>query len=56
MTTKQPLGKLPRDAIGMLELPRLPDTLLAGFRELPDLTGMSADAMDELGIVADAGQ
>jgi regulator of RNase E activity RraA len=50
MTTKQPLGKLPRDAIGMLELPRLPDALLAGFRELPDLTGMSADAMDELGI------
>jgi hypothetical protein len=37
----------------MLELPRLPDTLLAGFRELPDLTGMSADAMDELGIAGE---
>lgn len=49
--TKQTLGKLPPDAIGMLELPLLPPGILDGFRALPDLTGMASDAMDELGIV-----
>jgi 4-hydroxy-4-methyl-2-oxoglutarate aldolase len=49
--TKQTLGKLPNDAFGMLELPALPAELLAGFRALPDLTGIASDAMDELGIV-----
>ena len=48
---KQPLGKLPPDAIGMLDLPPIDADILAGFRALPDLTGMSSDAMDELGIV-----
>ena len=49
--TKQPLGKLPPDAFGMLDLPSIPADIIAGFRALPDLTGMSSDAMDELGIV-----
>jgi regulator of RNase E activity RraA len=35
----------------MLELPVLPSDLLAGYRALPDLTGIVSDAMDELGIV-----
>jgi 4-hydroxy-4-methyl-2-oxoglutarate aldolase len=48
---KQSLGKLPADAFGMLELPVLSAEILEGFRALPDLTGMSSDAMDELGIV-----
>ena len=48
---KQPLGKLPADAFGMLELPVLAADILDGFRALPDLTGMCSDAMDELGIV-----
>ena len=48
---KQSLGKLPADAFGMLELPALSAEILEGFRALPDLTGMSSDAMDELGIV-----
>lgn len=48
---KQSLGKLPADAFGMLELPTLSAEILEGFRALPDLTGMSSDAMDELGIV-----
>ena len=48
---KQPLGKLPADAFGMLELPPLAADIVEGFRALPDLTGMSSDAMDELGIV-----
>jgi 4-hydroxy-4-methyl-2-oxoglutarate aldolase len=48
---KKPLGKLRAGAIGMMELPPLPAGVLEGFRALPDLTGMSSDAMDELGIV-----
>ncbi len=49
--TKQTLGKLPPNAIGMLDLPALPPDMLDGFRALSDLTGMASDAMDELGIV-----
>ncbi len=45
------LGKLPRDAIRMLELPRLPAQMLEGFKALVDLTGTISDAMDQLGIV-----
>jgi 4-hydroxy-4-methyl-2-oxoglutarate aldolase len=48
--TKQTLGKLPLNAFGMLELPALAPDILDGFRGLPDLTGMTSDAMDELGI------
>jgi 4-hydroxy-4-methyl-2-oxoglutarate aldolase len=51
IVTKAPLGKLPADAFGMLDLPALPSGLLDGYRALPDLTGMASDAMDELGIV-----
>ncbi|MFL5090849.1 MAG: RraA family protein [Xanthobacteraceae bacterium] len=46
-----PLGKLAPGAIGTLTLPPLAAELIAGFRALPDLTGMASDAMDELGIV-----
>src|SRR6202521_2291401 len=49
--TKHTLGKLPTNAFGMLELPALPPDILAGYRALPDLTGIASDAMDELGIV-----
>jgi len=48
---KRPLGKLPAGAIGMLELPAIDAEIIEGFRALPDLTGMSSDAIDELGIV-----
>ena len=48
--TKQTLGKLPADAFGMLDLPALAADIIEGFHALPDLTGMSSDAMDELGI------
>ncbi len=48
--SKQTLGKLPLDAFGMLDLPTIDAGILDGFRALPDLTGMSSDAMDELGI------
>lgn len=48
---KPTLGRLPREAIRLLELPRLPQETLDGFRSLVDLTGTISDAMDELGIV-----
>jgi regulator of RNase E activity RraA len=48
--TKQTLGKLPADAFGMLDLPPIAADIVEGFHALPDLTGMSSDAMDELGI------
>ena len=51
MTEKTTLGRLPRDAIRLFELPRLPDDLIEGYKALVDLTGTISDAMDELGIV-----
>ena len=51
MTEKQTLGRLPRDAIRMLELPRLPADIIEAYKALVDLTGTISDAMDELGIV-----
>lgn len=48
---KTPLGKLPREAIRMLELPRLPQDVIEGYKVLIDLTGTISDAMDQLGIV-----
>ena len=48
--TKQPLGKLPATAFGMLQIPRLPPEIIAGFKALGDLTGITSDAMDDLGI------
>jgi regulator of RNase E activity RraA len=48
---KTPLGRLPREAIRMLDLPRLPQDLLEGYSRLVDLTGTVSDAMDEFGIV-----
>lgn len=47
---KTPLGKLKPAAIGMAELPRLDQQILAGFRELGDLTGTTSDALDECDI------
>jgi 4-hydroxy-4-methyl-2-oxoglutarate aldolase len=43
-------GKVPRERIGTLELPKLPAELLATFRALEDLSGVVSDALDELGI------
>ena len=49
--SKTPLGKIPREAIRLLELPRLPRDVVEGFKVLVDLTGTISDAMDQLGIV-----
>ncbi len=51
MAEKKTLGKLPRDAIRMLELPRVPQDLIEGYKALVDLTGTVSDVMDQLGIV-----
>jgi 4-hydroxy-4-methyl-2-oxoglutarate aldolase len=51
MASRTTLGRLPRDAIRLLELPAVAPDLLAGFKALVDLTGTLSDAMDELGIV-----
>jgi len=51
MAQKTTLGRLPRDAIRMLEIPRLPHDVIESFTALVDLTGTLSDAMDELGIV-----
>lgn len=51
MSEKTTLGRLPREAIRMLELPRLPLDVVEAFKALVDLTGTISDAMDELGIV-----
>lgn len=47
---KRLTGKVPRERIGMLELPRLPQALLDAYRALGDLSGLVSDACDELGI------
>lgn len=51
MAEKKTLGRLARDAIRMLEIPRLPQDVIEGYKALVDLTGTISDAMDELGIV-----
>ena len=47
---KRTLGKLQAGAFGVLELPALPSEIVDAYRAFSDLTGMSSDAMDELGI------
>jgi regulator of RNase E activity RraA len=44
------LGKLPAEAVGMMELPRLAPAIIEGFRALADLTGTTSDALDQCGI------
>lgn len=48
---KKLTGKIPREAIVMTEIPRLPNEILTGFSNLADLAGTVSDAMDELGII-----
>lgn len=44
------LGRLPASAFGALEIERLPEAVLAGYRALGDLTGTTSDAMDYCGV------
>lgn len=51
MAQKKLIGKLPPEAVRILELPRLERDLIHGYEALVDLTGTISDAFDELGIV-----
>lgn len=51
-TTKTTLGRMPRDTIRMLDIPRPAKSVIDAFMALVDLTGTLSDACDELGIVA----
>ncbi len=51
MAEKKLIGRLPREAVRRLELPRLAPEIVDGFRALVDLSGTISDAFDELGIV-----
>ncbi|MGY6251216.1 RraA family protein [Bosea thiooxidans] len=50
VTPRPTLGRLPAEAFGTMTLPAIDPEILEGFRSLPDLTGMTSDALDELGI------
>lgn len=47
---KRLTGKVPRDAIRMLDIPRVPQALIDEFLSLGDMTSTVSDAMDELGL------
>ena len=50
MADKELTGKVAREAIVTLDIPRFPADLIEGFRALEDLTGTVSDAMDEMGL------
>ena len=50
MTEKKLTGKIARERIRLLEVPRPPADVIAGFNALGDATGIVSDIMDELGI------
>ena len=50
MSAIKTLGRLPASAFGALEIERLPEAVLAGYRALGDLTGTTSDAMDYCGV------
>jgi 4-hydroxy-4-methyl-2-oxoglutarate aldolase len=49
-TERRLTGKVPREAIRMLDIPRAPKEVIDGFLALGDLTSTVSDAMDELGL------
>ncbi|HSW17183.1 MAG TPA: RraA family protein [Ramlibacter sp.] len=48
--SKQALGKIPREAIQQLTIPRYDREVIDSFLQLEDLTGTVSDALDELGL------
>jgi regulator of RNase E activity RraA len=51
MPEKKLTGKIARERILMLDIPRPPKSVIEAFLALTDLAGTVSDAMDELGIV-----
>ena len=50
MSERQLTGKIYRSGIGRLELPRVPEGIIDGFRELgADLSSLVSDVLDEMG-------
>jgi 4-hydroxy-4-methyl-2-oxoglutarate aldolase len=49
-TEKKITGRVPRDRIRTLEIPRLPQDLIDAYAGIVDLTGSVSDAMDALGL------
>jgi len=47
---KQIIGRIARENVRMLEIPRLPKAILDGYAALVDLAGTVSDAMDNLGL------
>jgi 4-hydroxy-4-methyl-2-oxoglutarate aldolase len=47
---KKLTGKVPREAIRMMEIPRVPQSVIDGFLSLGDMTSTVSDAMDEVGL------
>ena len=52
MPEKKTLGRMPREAIRLTDIPRPAKAIIDQFTALVDLTGTLSDACDELGIVA----
>lgn len=52
MPSKSPIGKIAREAIAMLDIPRYSADIIEGYRLLTDLSGTVSDALDEMGIAA----
>lgn len=50
MTEKKLTGKIARERIYLMEVPRPPKGLIDGFRSLGDATGIVSDVMDQLGM------
>lgn len=50
MTTRKLTGRVPREAIRCLEIPRLQPSLLQRCAQLTDLTSSLSDALDQLGL------
>ena len=50
MSEKRLTGRIARDNIRLMQVPRPPQGVIEGFLALGDATGIVSDAMDELGI------
>jgi regulator of RNase E activity RraA len=49
-TEKKLTGKVPRESIRMLDIPRVPKAIIDDFLALGDLSSTVSDAMDEIGL------
>lgn len=52
MSEKKLTGRIARDKIRLMSVPRPPDGVVARFKALGDCTGVISDTLDELGIPA----